>query len=95
MQVWNLYQRAKRFGISPSDALGLRRNPWVAWQFDNAVSTFGTWVENKLAERTKDNKPKHRIEKLLDMTPPKRKVGVEDFLSRGVPVRYVKASGEG
>ena len=38
---------------------------WTAWQFDNAVLTFGKWIDNKLAERDKDGKPVNTLRELL------------------------------
>jgi hypothetical protein len=56
----------QKFGARPSEILALRANPWLAWQFDQAVSLFGAWVEAKLSERERrSGKPRHRIEDLL------------------------------
>jgi hypothetical protein len=63
--MWTLYNRCQTFQQSPSGTIGIRANPWLAWQFDNAVFTFGRWVDSKLNERDKKGKPKHKIEALL------------------------------
>jgi len=47
---------------------------WAAWCFDQAIGTFGQWVENKLAERDKKGKPVHRIETLLGLPIRTRKI---------------------
>ncbi len=66
--VWRLYRRCKTFSKNPSEEMGLDPdNAWLCWQFDNAVETFGLWVENKLGERTKEGKPKYEIEELLGL----------------------------
>lgn len=48
----------------PSAVVGLD-DPWTAYQFDLAIGQFGAWVENKLAERDKEGKPKHTLAGLL------------------------------
>ncbi len=47
--------------------MGIRNNVWLKWQFDNAVLLFGTYIENKLNERDKEGKPKHKLETLLGL----------------------------
>lgn len=42
-------------------------NPWLCWQFDNAVEMLGLWVENKMSERTEKGKPRYEIEELLGL----------------------------
>jgi hypothetical protein len=49
-------------------------DPWAAYQLDLAVAQFGTWVENMLAERDKQGKPKHTLAKLLGDT-----AGTQEF----------------
>ena len=55
---------AQAYGRRPSEVVGVE-DPWAAYQLDTAVLTLGRWVENKLAEHTKDGKPKWRLEELL------------------------------
>lgn len=38
---------------------------WLAYQFDMMVSRLGIWVENMLAQRTKDGRPKYSLNGLL------------------------------
>ena len=41
------------------------RNPWVAFQFDNAIRVFGWYIENKLDERDKKGKPKWTLAQIM------------------------------
>ena len=88
LEVWNLYVQCQQYSGSPSVRFGLRGNPWLAYQFDNAVMLFGRWVESKLAERTEDNKPKHRPETLLGLPIKPKVVSVHTF--EGMPGVQVK-----
>lgn len=63
--MWDLYRQAKAFGEKPSALFGIKDNRWLAWQFDQAVLMFGTWVDNKLNERDDNGKPKHKLDSLL------------------------------
>jgi len=57
---------ATAYGRRPSELVPIDvADDWTAYQFDSAVLTFGRWVENRLAERDKKGKPKHRIQDLL------------------------------
>lgn len=64
---------------SPSARLRLERNPWLAYQFDTAVLTFGRHVESEL-ERVKGRSDK--------TTRIKRKMKLHEML--GLP-RYMPA----
>jgi hypothetical protein len=44
----------------------------MCWRLDNAVSSFGRWVDNRLAERDEEGRQLYTIEALL--LPPKRPV---------------------
>ena len=57
MGVWNLFRQSQAFGKNPSEVFGIRGNPWLAWQFDNAVALFGRWVENRIAAHDEQGKP--------------------------------------
>lgn len=48
----------------PSTILGLT-DSWTAYQLDLCVLSFGTWVENLLAERTKKGKAKYSLRGVL------------------------------
>ena len=59
----------------PSDILNVRRlsdeltglgddDDWTCYQFDNAVTMFGRWVESKLSEY-ENGKPVYTLERLL------------------------------
>jgi hypothetical protein len=61
-------------------------HPVVRWWFDETVGWFGQWVENMLAEteevKTKEGTkhvPKYRIEPLLGLPTPTRKINPEHF----------------
>ncbi len=41
------------------------RDCWTARSFDNAVMSFGIWVENRLNERDDDHMPKYTLDVLL------------------------------
>ena len=63
--TWELYQQAKSYKEKPSLTFGLRDNRWLAWQFDQAVLTWGHYVDGKLAERDAHGRPKHKLSSLL------------------------------
>ena len=82
--MWSLYQRAKTFTLNPSDELGIpTEDGWLRWMFTHAVHTFGTWVENKLAERDRDGKAVHRLERLLDIPITPRHLSLAQFQQMG------------
>lgn len=57
-------------------------NPWVAWQFDNAVALFGTYIDNKRAETDpKTHKSIWTIEELLDLPKVIKKAAMNQLLS--------------
>jgi|GEM_PF-3077976 len=60
-----LYSRAKTFHKTPSELLYIR-NQWLAYQFDECVNYYGSWVDGKLAQRDKKGKPRHTIESILN-----------------------------
>lgn len=67
---------------------------WAAYCFDNAVHTFGNWVEGKLNETDKQGNPRYRIEHLIG----DKQLTLEDSLlqlgaigSGAVKTTYVKA----
>ena len=57
--MWELYQKSVTFHLKPSSEFGVQ-NSWVAWQFDNAVFTFGRFVDAKL-DRAKSMTDKKRV----------------------------------
>lgn len=77
--MWTLYCQSKATTRAPSDILNIRQvdtdllgmeNEWSGWwpgyQLDNAVTYFGAYIENKLAELDKDGKPIHKLEDFLE-----------------------------
>lgn len=77
--MWTLYCQAKATNRPPSEILRVRQleidltgmeSEWSGWwagyQFDNAVTYFGSYIENKLAELNKDGKPVHKLEDFLE-----------------------------
>lgn len=67
LAAFNLYRQCKTFGKAPSVTFGIRRNPWLGWMFDNAILTWGTHVEARLAERTPEGKPKYNARQALGL----------------------------
>lgn len=70
--MWTLYTKATTYSRLPSEILRLD-DEWMAYQFDNAVTLFGTVIENALLERqntgtTKEPKweSKYTLTELLD-----------------------------
>lgn len=76
--MWSLYKRMKATSQPPSEFLRIAALDaavtgieddwtgwWAGWQLDNAVDTFGTYVENKLMETDDKGKPLHKIEDFL------------------------------
>jgi hypothetical protein len=53
---------------------GIRQNRWLAWQFDNAVLLFGTWVQNRLDAT--DDKGRRKYKTLAAALGEKQKVSV-------------------
>ena len=47
MQIWSLYQEAKTWKTRPSTLLGME-DAYLAYCLDQAVSTFGNFVQNKI-----------------------------------------------
>lgn len=80
-----LYRRCETFHLRPSDELGIRA-PWVAWQFNRAVHTFGATVMARYWERDKDGK---RIERSLEecMGLPPQPISVAALRARGGRVK--------
>lgn len=64
--MWLLHLTCKTYHLNPATEFGLT-HPWVRWQFNHAVATFGRWVENKLAEKTEKGREKYTIEELLGL----------------------------
>lgn len=73
--MWTLYYKATKYNKPPSEYFADLVDEWTRYQFDNAVTYFGTVIENALAE-TKEvgaGKDKQRVpvyegglEQLLD-----------------------------
>ena len=70
----------------PSSYLGID-DSWTAYQFDLTVLELGTWVENKLAERDKQGKPKHRLKDLLSDKPEQRFAPLGGMVTRKVKIK--------
>ena len=49
----------------PSRIFGIRNNPWLAYQFDEAVLLFGQTVDSLMNERTQDGARRHTLEGIL------------------------------
>lgn len=56
---------ASEYGQRPSSFLGLPPESWEAYQLDLAVYQLGTWVQNKLGEKDKQNRPIYKLADLL------------------------------
>lgn len=63
--MWQLYHLSKTLGVRPSDQLGIV-NTWAAYQFNTAVVTFGTMVDNKIAETDKKGRPKYQLRDVIN-----------------------------
>jgi hypothetical protein len=48
--MWRLWRKSNLYHKLPSEIFG-ERDPLAAWMLDNAVTAFGTIVENALQER--------------------------------------------
>lgn len=72
VKCWNLYQHAKTWVVRPSELLSIS-NDYVAYCLDEAVFTFGTWVESELdsieGEKAQDvnRKRRDRLYSILQM----------------------------
>lgn len=82
--MWNLYCQAKATNRPPSDILNIRQIDielsgmesewsgwWTAYQIDNAVTYFGAYIENKLAEMDDKGKPINKLEDFVEDDPDK------------------------
>lgn len=63
--LWTLHSLSASYGQRPSSFLGLAPDSWDAWQVDVATLQAGRYVENQLAERDRDGRPRHTLEELL------------------------------
>jgi hypothetical protein len=69
VQVWSLDQRCKRYQTTPSQVLGIR-HPVLGYLLDEAVSWYGQWVENHLAQRDpQSHQPLYNLNTLLGIKP--------------------------
>lgn len=68
-QVLTLYLRCKEFNQSPSEALGLTGNRWVAWQMDEVVFGFGRHVEAVLSRCKTEFERDAALKRLLNPQP--------------------------
>lgn len=73
-----MHQRCQQYGQRPSSWIGIE-HPVLAHLFDEAVGTFGTYIENKSREQDDKGKLKHRIEVLLEMEPEARMLTMEEI----------------
>lgn len=74
--MWNLYRKAETFSTLPAELLGLE-NPWVRWQFDNAVLHLGTVVTHRMGEEDRRGKPRYpTVEQALGLMPAPKPVNV-------------------
>lgn len=62
--MWRLGKRAERFGRLPSELMHLT-SPLLAYWLDEAVEWWVRFVEGKLAERDKQNRPRYSLDALL------------------------------
>lgn len=70
--MWQLWRKATTYHKLPSEIFG-EDDPLAAWSLDNAVTAFGTLVENMLQERDEIGSGQHKqwvqrytLERLLD-----------------------------
>lgn len=60
------------YSTRPSSFLGLPADSWEAFQVDLACLRLGREIENKLAERDKNGRPKHTLTGILAEFEPAR-----------------------
>jgi len=72
-QVWQLYLTATKTATRPSELAGLKNDPWLMLQFDNAVIFTGSVIESAAQEMEKvgteekpEWRPKYTMQQLLD-----------------------------
>jgi hypothetical protein len=73
--VWAIYTLQKATSRPASEILdirhfsqritGLSGDTWTAFQVDSAVTFFGQWVENRLAQTDDNGRPLYRLADLL------------------------------
>ena len=63
--MWSLHRRAITYNKSPSEIVGIEDCPILEYWVDEVVGWFGNFIEAKLNERTKNNKPRYSLDKLL------------------------------
>ncbi len=80
--TYSLWLNSKSYGCRPSEMIGIR-NRVLAYMFDDAVTTFGLYIDRKLDERDKTTgKYKNSLDKLLredDEKPQKRGIRAADI----------------
>ena len=62
--MWSLHQRCSEYHKLPSEIFNIKY-PILAYWFDETINWFGRWVESKLSERTKKNKRRYTLAKIL------------------------------
>lgn len=70
--MWLLWRKSTTYHKLPSEVFG-EDDPLAAWMLDNAVTIFGTLIENALQERwdvgavgAKQSIPRYTLPQLLD-----------------------------
>jgi hypothetical protein len=48
---------------------GIQSSPWVRWQFDEAVTTWGRYVDAEVAKKKKPAQKKQVMKRLLTKRP--------------------------
>lgn len=99
--MWKLYNKATTYSRPPSELLRME-DEWMAYQLDNAVTLFGSTIENALQERqnvgTKKApkwEPKYSLTQLLDNDfrlplPPRPEGGIKGLMQmKGVRTHKV------
>lgn len=72
--MWSLYRKATLYHKLPSEVFG-EEDPLAAWMVDNAMTWFGTTIENMLQEvdhvgegANRQSLPRYTLSQLLDPT---------------------------
>lgn len=68
------------FRASPSDLLNVK-NKWLRWSFDNAVFTFGKFVEAELDKYSKVYEKRRKLRELLGIKPEPQPINVNAIMN--------------
>jgi len=80
--MWRLHQMCQMYRLRPSDVIGID-DRWLAFDFDDALTTFAVIVQNRLDETDKQGRHKHDVYSALNLPKPLKRVNLAMFAQFG------------